>query len=123
MSRAIEKWATKPRYLKNKSRFFRHILYISHAYQFVSFIYKVSSDNVLTVISKTMKYLLIVTLVGPLHALDMFNMGCQVADSCLWQTCIHRGGSAWSVVNCDVNERDCNYDCAHKSDCQMTDQL
>merc|ERR1719153_25604 len=53
------------------------------------------------------KYLLLATLVGPLHSMDIFSMGCQMAESCLWQTCVVNGDSGWWIVNCDVDEDDC----------------
>ena len=64
--------------------------------------------KILAVISRMMKYLLLTTLVGSLQAVDKLSMACQMAKSCLQQTCQVRDGSAWWIVNCSVEEDNCS---------------
>lgn len=45
----------------------------------------------------------------------MGSAGCQMADSCLWQTCQVGSDSCWWTVNCDVNEHDCDETLEHSS--------
>ena len=62
---------------------------------------------------------------------EVFSMGCQMAESCLWQTCQVGSDSCWWTVNCDVDEHDCDetlehssviHECAngHAGDCQVS---
>jgi len=68
---------------------------------------------------------------APKSLAEVFSMGCQMAESCLWQTCQVGSDSCWWTVNCDVDEHDCDetlehssviHECAngHAGDCQVS---
>jgi len=52
---------------------------------------------------------------APKSLAEVFSMGCNMADSCLWQTCQVGSDSCWWTVNCDVSETDCDETLEHSS--------